>query len=124
VLLASSIAVMPAASAMLVGVKLGMVTGTLSSPEHLRAPPPGGCGHRRAILAPRSELARQRRHQWIVAQLVVVVDDPLNFEHPPCSRQDRAIIGRYPSPWDGGATRWESNRGQRHRLARRAAMHP
>ena len=42
-------------------------------------------GHRRAFLAPRLELARQHRHQRIVAQLVVVVEiliaerDP---EHP------------------------------------------
>jgi hypothetical protein len=43
VLLAWSIAVMSVASAMLVGVKLGLVTGTWSSPEHLRAPPPLGC---------------------------------------------------------------------------------
>jgi hypothetical protein len=42
-------------------------------------------GNRRAILAPRRELARQDRHHWIVPQLVVLVEilvaqrDP---EHP------------------------------------------
>jgi hypothetical protein len=42
-------------------------------------------GNRRAILAPRRELARQYRHHWIVPQLVVVVEILVaerDSEHP------------------------------------------
>ena len=63
-------------------------------------------GHRRAILAPRLELAGQHRHHRIVAQLVVVVEilvaerDP---EHPLADQRRDLVLDQVP-----GAARRES----------------
>ena len=51
-------------------------------------------GHRRAILASRLELARQHRHQRIVAQLVVVVEILVTERDPehPLADQRRDLV--------------------------------
>ena len=59
-------------------------------------------GHRRAVRAPRRQLARQHRHQRIVAQLVVIVEvlvaqrdaeHPLADQRAPrCARSTRAAV--------------------------------
>ena len=58
-------------------------------------------GHRRAILAPRFELARQHRHHRIVAQFVVVVEilvakrDP---EHPLPDQRHHLVLDQFRTP--------------------------
>ena len=58
-------------------------------------------GHRRAVLAPRLELARQHRHHRIVAQLVVVVEvlvaerDP---EHPLADQRRHLMLDQLRTP--------------------------
>jgi hypothetical protein len=56
-------------------------------------------GHRRTVLAPRSQLARQHRHDRIVPQLIMVVDvliSQRNPEHPLPNQGRRQMLDQFP----------------------------
>ncbi len=58
-------------------------------------------GHRRAILAARSELAREHRQHRIVAQLVVVVEILIakrNPEHPLADQRHHLVLDQFRAP--------------------------